>query len=118
MKQIVEYLLSKKNNKTISEESSYVIWASFDVFGALDDKYPDKEFQDNDFVCYWILTGKKIVEALKDISEEIILKRFRAYEVPKDIDVETLKKKMTSGDIKRNDLKETTYEHILQQLNV
>lgn len=118
MIQIAEYLLSKKHKSAISEELSYVIWASFDVFEALDKKYPDEEFQDNDFVCYWILTDKEIVETLKEISEEKILKQFKAYEVPKDIDVETLKKKIISGDIKRNDLKGTTYEHILQQLNV
>lgn len=112
MKNLYEYLLSKKNKSAISGESSYVIWASFDVFEALDKKYPEGEFQDYNFICYWILTGEEIVEALKDISEEKILNQFKAYEVPKDIDVETLKKKMTSGDIKRNDLKGTTYENI------
>ena len=117
MKQLLEYLLSKKHKSAISEELSYVIWAAFDVFEALDKKYPEGEFQDYNFICYWILTGEEIVEALKYISEEKILKQFRAYEVPNDIDVKTLKQKIISGFIKINDLKEITYEHILQQLN-
>lgn len=114
MRNLYEYLLSKKNKFAISEELSYVIWASFDVFEALDEKYPEREFQDYNFICYWILTGEEIAEALKDISKEEILKYFKAFEVPKDIDVETLKKKMISGDIKIDDLKRITYKHILK----
>lgn len=111
MKQIVEYLLSKKNNKVINE-NKYVVWASFDVFTVLDDKYHNKTFNDKNCIYYWLLTGEEIVEALKDISEEKILKQFKAYEVPKNIDEETLKKKMRSGDIRTVELKGTTYENI------
>lgn len=118
MKNLYEYLLSKKHKSAISEELSYVVWATFNVFEALDKKYPEKEFQDEDYVCYWILTGKEIIEALKNISEKKILEQFIVHEVPNDIDVETLKKKMISGDIKIEDLKKTTYEDILQELNV
>lgn len=111
MKTILEYLLSKKNKTAISAEY-YVVWASFDIFQALDDKYPGKEFYDKDLVSYWILTGEEIVNVLKNISEVKILKQFVAYCVPPGHDEKSIKEQIETGKILVDSLKAITYEQI------
>lgn len=111
MKNILEYLLSK-NKKNATSSEHYVVWASFDIFQALDDKYPGKEVYDKDLVSYWILTGEEIVNALRNISEEKILKQFKAYCVPPEHDEKSIKEQIKAGKILVDSLEGITYDQI------
>lgn len=112
MKNINEYLLSKKNN-VVSLDEYFIVWPSFDIYDAINKAYHDKVIvSDAGFIHYWVLTGEEIVETCRNFDDIRILNQLRMYEIPEQYNEETIKQPLKTGDIKVNKLKLINYEKI------
>lgn len=100
MKQITEYLLSKKKHDIQSDQ--YVIQPSNKIFFKVKIEYKDKEIQiKNNGFRFWLLCLDDILNILKEFDEkEINYYNLKVFTFPNKYDIDYIK----SGNLKYEEL--------------
>lgn len=102
MKTILEFLLSKKDNK-IKDNDYYIVWPVGRIFYLVADKFDDNpdcdlkfiEPGDTDKIEIFILSVPQILDTIetliRNVNKSTIEKDFRLYKIPNGYDEQSIK---------------------------
>lgn len=115
MKQIVEYLLSKTNNKLSPEY--FVVYGTDNVYFALGDLFPWEMIKAPNNFTLWILSKPQIldfIDFMKNNDKKTKLKdSFKVCYIPQNYDEKTIKDGIKAGKIKdKEDLEEINIDEL------
>lgn len=101
MKQITEYLLSKKKHDVQSYIDQYVIQPSNKIFlkAKLEYKHKKINIKDNVFQ-FWLVSLNDISDILKEFDEREIENNFKVFTFPDKYDIDYIK----AGNLKYDEL--------------
>ena len=101
MKQIIEYLLSKKKHDVQSYIDQYVIQPSNGIFYKARREYKDKEIQiKNSVFRFWLVCLNDILDILKEFDTEEIKYNLKVFTFPNKYDIDYIK----SGNLQNEEL--------------
>lgn len=101
MKQITEYLLTKKKHDVQSYIDQYVVYPSNKIFYEVKLEYKDKEIQiKNNGFQFWLLCLNDILCILEKFNEAEINYSLKVFTFPNKYDIDYIK----SGNLKYDEL--------------
>lgn len=114
MKTILEFLLSKKDNK-VKNDDYYIVWPVGHVFYLVEYKFDDNpdckvRFKDQgDNIDVFILSVQEILDTIettltKKVYKSTIEADFRLYKIPNGYDEDTIKDALKTYKVNYNDL--------------
>jgi len=90
MRQITEYLLSKKHKA--NSEKYFILWPSYDIYEKLMEQYEDEMIRIG--LDYWILSEAETLDVLEEFPIGYIKEHLRMFAIPNNYDVGTLRNEL------------------------